>query len=252
MSGRIALHHDAPPLTPPQRPGIAHIVRSEYSVRHAYDVLSLMREAAMADVAVQADGLYKRFGQTHALRGIDLTVAAGTVCGLLGPNGAGKTTAVRILTTLALPDAGRARAAAGSRGGPDCRAACVFRGRADDGAGPTQPERRVDQPQGTGGHRHDDRPYHAVPRRGRSACRPHRRDRHRQGDRRRYLRTAQDADRRGEGRGCGARRPGGPGGGPGRGRGGPPPAPPGAPPAGAPPPPPPPGRPRAGPPPAGL
>src|SRR5436190_1642396 len=70
-----------------------------------------MREAAMADVAVQADGLYKRFGQTHALRGIDLTVAAGTVCGLLGPNGAGKTTVVRILTTLAVPDAGRARVA---------------------------------------------------------------------------------------------------------------------------------------------
>ncbi len=65
----------------------------------------------MADVAVQADGLYKRFGQTHALRGIDLTVAAGTVCGLLGPNGAGKTTVVRILTTLAVPDAGRARVA---------------------------------------------------------------------------------------------------------------------------------------------
>ena len=35
----------------------------------------------------------------------------GTVCGLLGPNGAGKTTAVRILTTLTLPDAGSARVA---------------------------------------------------------------------------------------------------------------------------------------------
>jgi ABC-2 type transport system ATP-binding protein len=65
----------------------------------------------MTDPAVQADGLHKRYGQTHALRGIDLTVAAGTVCGLLGPNGAGKTTVVRILTTLAVPDAGRARVA---------------------------------------------------------------------------------------------------------------------------------------------
>ena len=36
---------------------------------------------------------------------------AGTILGLLGPNGAGKTTAVRILTTLALPDAGRATVA---------------------------------------------------------------------------------------------------------------------------------------------
>jgi ABC-2 type transport system ATP-binding protein len=66
----------------------------------------------MTEAAVQADGLYKRYGQTHALRGIDLTVSVGTVCGLLGPNGAGKTTVVRILTTLAVPDAGRARVAA--------------------------------------------------------------------------------------------------------------------------------------------
>ncbi len=65
----------------------------------------------MTGAAVQADGLYKRYGQTHALRGIDLTVTAGTVCGLLGPNGAGKTTVVRVLTTLAVPDAGRAQVA---------------------------------------------------------------------------------------------------------------------------------------------
>ncbi|EST21896.1 ABC transporter [Streptomyces roseochromogenus subsp. oscitans DS 12.976] len=47
----------------------------------------------------------------HALRGLDLAVAQGTVCGLLGPNGAGKTTAVRLLTTLLRPDAGSARVA---------------------------------------------------------------------------------------------------------------------------------------------
>jgi ABC-2 type transport system ATP-binding protein len=44
----------------------------------------------------------------HALAGIDLEVPRGTVLGVLGPNGAGKTTAVKILTTLLLPDAGRA------------------------------------------------------------------------------------------------------------------------------------------------
>ncbi|MGW1610249.1 ATP-binding cassette domain-containing protein [Streptomyces sp. NPDC002285] len=53
----------------------------------------------------------KRFGEVHALRGLDLAVAQGTVCGLLGPNGAGKTTAVRLLTTLLRPDAGSARVA---------------------------------------------------------------------------------------------------------------------------------------------
>ncbi len=58
--------------------------------------------------AVVARGLAKRFGTTEALRGVDLTVPRGTVLGLLGPNGAGKTTAVRILTTLLVPDRGTA------------------------------------------------------------------------------------------------------------------------------------------------
>ena len=61
-----------------------------------------------ADSAVETAGLHKRYGDVHALRGIDLRVATGSVFGLLGPNGAGKTTAVRILTTLLLPDEGSA------------------------------------------------------------------------------------------------------------------------------------------------
>src|SRR5580693_1067733 len=60
---------------------------------------------------IEAEDLTKRYGTTQALAGIDLSVAAGSVLGVLGPNGAGKTTAVRILTTLALPDSGRARVA---------------------------------------------------------------------------------------------------------------------------------------------
>jgi ABC-2 type transport system ATP-binding protein len=58
--------------------------------------------------AILVEGLTKSFGEVHALRGIDLSVPRGTILGLLGPNGAGKTTAVRILTTLLLPDGGRA------------------------------------------------------------------------------------------------------------------------------------------------
>jgi ABC-2 type transport system ATP-binding protein len=59
------------------------------------------------DLMIEAEGLRKRYGETQALAGVDFGVPAGTILGLLGPNGAGKTTAVRILTTFALPDAGR-------------------------------------------------------------------------------------------------------------------------------------------------
>jgi ABC-2 type transport system ATP-binding protein len=60
---------------------------------------------------VVAEGLHKRYGSTQALAGLDLAVAPGSVCGVLGPNGAGKTTLVRVLATLADPDAGCARVA---------------------------------------------------------------------------------------------------------------------------------------------
>ncbi|MFG2000782.1 ATP-binding cassette domain-containing protein [Spirillospora sp. NPDC048911] len=64
-----------------------------------------------AEFAVVAEGLRKRYGDTQALDGVDITVPAGTVHGVLGPNGAGKTTLVRVLTTLTRPDSGRAEVA---------------------------------------------------------------------------------------------------------------------------------------------
>jgi len=65
----------------------------------------------MSDVAIEAEGLCKSYGDVRALDGIDLRAPTGSVLGLLGPNGAGKTTAVRILTTLLRPDGGSARVA---------------------------------------------------------------------------------------------------------------------------------------------
>ena len=60
---------------------------------------------------IEAEGLTKRYGQTQALAGVSLQVPAGSILGVLGPNGAGKSTAVRILTTLAVPNSGHARIA---------------------------------------------------------------------------------------------------------------------------------------------
>jgi ABC-2 type transport system ATP-binding protein len=61
--------------------------------------------------AIEATGLRKAFGKTHALAGLDLQVGHGEILGLLGPNGAGKTTTVRVLSTLLRPDGGTATVA---------------------------------------------------------------------------------------------------------------------------------------------
>ncbi|GEE03504.1 daunorubicin resistance protein DrrA family ABC transporter ATP-binding protein [Gordonia spumicola] len=60
------------------------------------------------DLAIDARGLVKRFGDNTAVDGVDLQVPTGSVYGVLGPNGAGKTTTVSMLATLLRPDAGSA------------------------------------------------------------------------------------------------------------------------------------------------
>ncbi|WP_280193000.1 ATP-binding cassette domain-containing protein [Nocardia farcinica] len=59
--------------------------------------------------ALAVRDLHKSYGEHQVLTGIHLDVPAGTIFSLLGPNGAGKTTLVRILATLARPDAGEVR-----------------------------------------------------------------------------------------------------------------------------------------------
>ncbi|GAA4817563.1 ATP-binding cassette domain-containing protein [Tomitella cavernea] len=60
---------------------------------------------------IEAHDLVKKYRDATALDGLDLEVPEGTVLGLLGPNGAGKTTAVRIISTLLIPDSGTVRLA---------------------------------------------------------------------------------------------------------------------------------------------
>jgi len=56
--------------------------------------------------AIEIRQLKKRYRKVEALRGLDLTVEAGSVCGFLGPNGAGKTTTMKILMGLIRPTSG--------------------------------------------------------------------------------------------------------------------------------------------------
>jgi ABC-2 type transport system ATP-binding protein len=75
----------------------------------------------IVECAIEAEGLEKTYPKgVKALDGLSFAVARGSVFALLGPNGAGKSTAVKVLTTLARPDRGRASVAGiDVRGEPD-------------------------------------------------------------------------------------------------------------------------------------
>jgi ABC-2 type transport system ATP-binding protein len=57
----------------------------------------------MNDVAIEVDGLRKRFGPRVALDGMTFTVAPGQVTGFIGPNGAGKSTTMRVILAWTHP-----------------------------------------------------------------------------------------------------------------------------------------------------
>ena len=71
-------------------------------------IFSVVEPRSSAGDGIWVQGLTKRYGDRLAVDELNLSVLPGTCLGLLGPNGAGKTTAIRILSTLLRPDAGRA------------------------------------------------------------------------------------------------------------------------------------------------
>ena len=60
-------------------------------------------------LAMETADLWKRYGSVDALRGLDLQVPSGSICGFLGRNGAGKTTAIKVLLGMARASKGQAR-----------------------------------------------------------------------------------------------------------------------------------------------
>jgi ABC-2 type transport system ATP-binding protein len=65
----------------------------------------------VTNLAIEARGLRKSYGDVIAVAGLDLAVEAGEIVGLVGPDGAGKTTAMRLLCGILAADAGEARVA---------------------------------------------------------------------------------------------------------------------------------------------
>jgi len=61
----------------------------------------------VSDLAIEARGLTRRFGDLVAVDHVDLAIPRAQIYGFLGPNGSGKTTTIRMLLGLVRPTAGR-------------------------------------------------------------------------------------------------------------------------------------------------
>jgi ABC-2 type transport system ATP-binding protein len=68
-----------------------------------------LNESKKINLAIEAHGLVKVYGDNRAVDGVDLLVPTGSIYGVLGPNGAGKTTVINMLATLTKADGGTAK-----------------------------------------------------------------------------------------------------------------------------------------------
>ena len=71
----------------------------------------MRRDIVDTSLAIQAEGLTKRYGNTLAVDGLNLDIPTGQFFGLLGPNGSGKTSTIHMLSTLIRPSQGTAQVA---------------------------------------------------------------------------------------------------------------------------------------------
>nr|WP_223169329.1 ABC transporter ATP-binding protein [Microbacterium sp. MF43] len=107
-----AAAHDAEELVIPPKPPLPDDPRQEapaVAPAPADQVPEVLTAPSRAGDALVLRGVSKRFGDTHAVDAIDLTVPAGTFYGLVGPNGAGKTTTLSMIAGLLEPDRGSIR-----------------------------------------------------------------------------------------------------------------------------------------------
>jgi ABC-2 type transport system ATP-binding protein len=79
------------------------------------------------DVALEVQGIVKRFGDREALRGVSFAAAPGEQVAVIGPNGAGKTTLLSILAGIARPDEGEVRQPNGGEVGWVPQQAALYR-----------------------------------------------------------------------------------------------------------------------------
>ena len=72
----------------------------------------------MSEPAVRCENLAKNYGQSLAVRNLDLTIGDGEILALLGPSGSGKTTALRLIAGFEVPDSGTVEISGNRVAGP--------------------------------------------------------------------------------------------------------------------------------------
>ena len=94
--------------------GLFHLEADLRWIDHTAARLDTLAEAVRRDprqpvepAIIEARGVVKSFGQTPALRGATIAVAAGEILAVMGPSGSGKSTLLHCLAGILVPDDGR-------------------------------------------------------------------------------------------------------------------------------------------------